>query len=82
MSVQLHVAAPARGRDLPVGPVVGVSGLPTAQEMLLSSRRRGPGAHREPGSTPWRTGVRELVLALTFGRLEVYRPAHRVRVAH
>ena len=45
-------------------------------------RRRRPGAHREPGSNPWRTGIRELVMAMTWGHLVVFRPAHRVRLAH
>lgn len=42
------------------------------------ARRRGPGAHREPGSTPWRTGLREIVMAMTRGRLEPWRPVTRV----
>lgn len=36
--------------------------------------RRRPGAHREPGSNPWRTGWREFVATLTRGRVRVYRP--------
>ncbi|MDO5710592.1 MAG: hypothetical protein Q4P32_02470 [Micrococcales bacterium] len=55
----------------------------TAQRVALEtqSRRRGPGAHREPGSTAWRTSMRELVYFLTLGYVQPWRKA-QVRPAH
>lgn len=36
---------------------------------------RAPGRHREPGSTPWRTALREFAILLTFGFWVPWRPA-------
>ena len=37
--------------------------------------RRAPGRHREPGSSPWRTGLRELAMWVSFGHWIPWRPA-------
>ena len=37
--------------------------------------RRAPGQHREPGSNPWRTGLRELAMWVSFGHWVPWRPA-------
>lgn len=33
------------------------------------------GRHREPGSSPWRTGLRELAMWVSFGHWVPWRPA-------
>ncbi len=37
------------------------------------SRRRGPGAHRVPGVTVWRTSMHELIYFLTIGYVQPWR---------
>lgn len=58
----LPSASPARSAVLGVAP----------------SGRRGPGVHREPGVTLWRTSMRELVYFLTLGYVQPWR---RVRAS-
>lgn len=70
--------APGGARDVALLQAAGVSDAAAR----LPRRRRRPGAHREPGSNPWRTGIRELVMAVTWGHLVVFRPVHLVRPAH
>ncbi|MDO5698798.1 MAG: hypothetical protein Q4G51_12595 [Dermatophilus congolensis] len=36
---------------------------------------RATGRHREPGSNPWRTGLRELAMWVSFGHWIPWRPA-------
>lgn len=78
MSVHLRVVdAATEPRLLWAAGVTAIDAVP-----LRTTRngRGGPGAHREPGSTPWRTGLREVVAMLTHGRLEIYRPVTRARL--
>lgn len=75
MSVHSPVAKPMRAATtLPPSTVFEAAGVESG--LARSSRGRRPGAHRESGATPWRTGMREIVLFITFGLVVVYRPAH------
>lgn len=80
MSVNYPVATPLRSRDLSRDiSLIEATGVSASGVVLSRSRRRGPGAHREAGSNPWRTTIRELVMALSWGQIVVFRPAHRFR---
>lgn len=61
----------------PVVPVVATraSQPGVALGVEASRRSQGPGAHREPGVTVWRTSMRELVYFLTLGYVQPWRRA-------
>lgn len=69
MTVYRTVVPVAPHSKLAGGVDVSVALQPTRVE------RRGPGMHREPGSNPWRTGLRELAMWVSFGRWVPWRPA-------
>lgn len=66
MSVNSPVVPVVTARNSRPGAALGVE---------TTSRRQGPGAHREPGVTAWRTSMRELVYFLTLGYVQPWRRA-------
>lgn len=62
---------------MPLAPsanLVRGAGVTTDLQVSRASRR-APGMHREPGSNPWRTGLRELAVWVSFGHWVPWRPA-------
>ncbi|WP_168581224.1 hypothetical protein [Gephyromycinifex aptenodytis] len=54
--------------------------VPAAQMLAPTLQNPAPsvvGAHREPGSTPWRTGLREIIWFLSFGTLRLWESPAR-----